>query len=81
MGSSRGWAAEKEDETVTCIYGNEHRYFDNCRCRGCTLDREHVRKVSTLSDKVRSIVHKKLTTAHPQTVDEVYEDIIKKLSD
>lgn len=53
MGSSRSWAAYMEDEVTICKYGVESKYFDNCKCDGCKVDRAHRAEAETMSWRVK----------------------------
>jgi hypothetical protein len=62
MGDSRSWAADKEDEIVTCKYGNTRKYFDkNCgrECQ-CALDNARYRedrfKAECLTSKLVDVI-------------------------
>ena len=55
MGSSRSWAADMEDEIVVCKYGKESKYFDDCKCDGCKVDRAHREAADAMSWRVKSI--------------------------
>jgi hypothetical protein len=78
MGSSRSWAADHEDDDVTCRHGTVRKYFDTCRCPGCKDDREHNERVRRLADQIRSQAYDTLSKTPIERLD-WKADLMKRL--
>lgn len=75
MGDSRSYYEDHKDDIKICPYGQEHKYFDDCTCKGCLADRDEMLKLEIMVKTGTVLLRDELKKLHPV----MREDYLKKL--